>query len=172
MSEALKATTASVDLWTKLGKKKAQAIAMYKVAGLYEQNGQLEEAADIVKEAIQLCQDVGAKGLVARLLLFLVQMHIGEMATHELDEKSKKEPPPSYISAKGSAYKCIKDALLLAGKAGDQKLRAAVLYWRAEALVWGMKVGGALRAIEESLKLFTKSKDVKGQAHAMSLYGE
>mmetsp|Transcript_157788 Transcript_157788/g.287480 ORF Transcript_157788/g.287480 Transcript_157788/m.287480 type:complete len:848 (-) Transcript_157788:31-2574(-) len=171
-ADALKAATTSVELWTKLRNKKAQAVAMYKVAEIYQQMGQLEEASDIIKDALTLCKEAGAKGVEARLLLFLTQIHIGEMQAHELTEESKKEPPPSYLEAKGKALKTVKDALLLAGKAGDEKLRGAVLYWRAEVLVWALDGTGALRAAEESLKIFTKTKDAAGQAHAMVLVGD
>merc|ERR1712224_419688 len=59
--------------------------------------------------------------------------------------------------------------MLLAGKSGDRPLRAASLFWRSKVLVWGLQGNEALRAAQESQKLFGALKDPRGEAHSLVL---
>lgn len=171
--QALSASVESVDRWKQLGKKRAQAEAMCRVVQVYTQLEYSNDAKTEITDARALCQEVGAAGLEAKLLIMMAQLYVGDLAKMELPARESDEPlPEAFIDIRTKALTVVKDALLLAGKAGDRALRAAALFWRSQVLVWGFafsKGADALRSALESERLFGQIKDFKGQVHSMVL---
>merc|ERR1711865_620475 len=103
---------------------------MYKVATIYKLRNFTTDLLQEIAEAQDLCREVGAMTLEAKLLLMLAQVYLEDIAQTELPNRDHNEAlPEAFLEQRSKAHTAVKDALLLAGKSGDRSLRAAALFW-------------------------------------------
>lgn len=170
--EAMEAASDCMELYAQLGKKKEQAEAMCSIANINLQLDYADDAIEVVDEAVALAQEVGAKALEARLNLVMAQVLVTTMSQAELPADKTAAMPEDFLAVREKATKATKDALDLAGKCGDKKVRASALFWRSEVLVWTFRGGEALLSAQEAEQQFAKCEDTRGQAHSKVLMAD
>jgi len=169
--EALTASTAIVTLYEDLEKKGATAAAKYKVANIMMKMGDTDGSADEIFAAVELAKKVNNTAVHAALLILLTQVYIEDLAALD-PPASMDRPDPDYQEARLKAHKSIKEAMLLAGQAGDRQLYATACFWKAQVLAWSGRHSEGLEQVKDSEQVFEKLGDFNGQAHSLVLIGE
>jgi acyl carrier protein len=170
--EAMEAASDCMEIYKQLGRKKEQAESMSSVANIYVQMGDVDEAVETIEETMVLAQEVNAPALQARLQLLLAQAYVTIMSRADLPGGKRAALPADFLEARQKATRATKNALGLAGKCGDKRVRASALFWHAEVLVWTFRGGEALHFAQEAEQQFASCNDKRGQAYSTVLMAD
>lgn len=163
---ALQAARDMGELAGELKDSKMQLEATKQLAGVLLAKDDPEEAARLLAEARLLTKKHGDLLTDVHMAVYCSQAYIANA------EKARSQGKTGRAVTSDKAVKCAKEALAVANRLGNRKLRAETLYAVAEATLVHGKLPEAQKAAQQALSAYTESEDRTGEALTTVLMAE